>query len=82
MASEALANTVKHAGARLVQLDVSSENGVVRLRCSDDGRGGADPDGTGLRGLADRTEAAGGRFRVHSPAGHGTIIEAELPCGS
>ena len=47
----------------------------------DDGLGGADPTGSGLRGIADRTEAAGGRFRVHSSSA-GTTIEAELPCGS
>ena len=47
---------------------------------SDDGRGGADPaSGTGLRGLADRVEALGGRLRIDSPPGHGTCIRAELP---
>ena len=82
VACEALANTVKHAGARTVRVEVRAEHGTVRLRCGDDGRGGADPSGTGLRGIADRTEAAGGRFRLYSPAGQGTTIDAELQCGS
>ena len=43
-------------------------------------RGGADPaSGTGLRGLADRVEALGGRLRIDSPPGAGTRIRAELP---
>ena len=44
--------------------------------------GGADPvGGSGLRGLADRVEALGGRLRVDSPAGRGTRLEAVIPCG-
>jgi signal transduction histidine kinase len=47
----------------------------------DDGIGGADTHGgSGLRGLADRVEALGGRLRVWSPTGGGTRVEAEIPC--
>ena len=53
------------------------------VEISDDGIGGADASrGSGLRGLADRVEALDGRLRVLSPPGHGTIVRAELPCGS
>ena len=46
----------------------------------DDGVGGADARrGSGLRGLADRVEALGGRLRVESPRGGGTRVEAVLP---
>ena len=38
--------------------------------------------GSGLRGLADRVEALDGRLRVDSPPGAGTLVRAELPCGS
>jgi signal transduction histidine kinase len=48
---------------------------------SDDGIGGADPDGSGLTGLADRVHGVDGRFSVESPPGGPTIIAAELPCG-
>ena len=79
---EALANTSKHARASsaVVQLDRESTNLIVEVR--DDGIGGASLDaGTGLRGLADRVEALGGRLRVWSPVGQGTRIRAEIPCG-
>ena len=52
------------------------------MEISDDGRGGADPsasNGTGLRGLADRVEALGGRLDVESPRGAGTSVRAVLP---
>jgi len=54
---------------------------VIEVR--DNGMGGArtDGDGTGLRGLADRVEAHGGRLRVESPPGGGTRIVGEIPCG-
>ena len=45
----------------------------------DDGAGGADPEGDGLRGLADRVEALGGTLEVDSPTGHGTRVRARFP---
>ncbi|GAA4985541.1 sensor histidine kinase [Actinopolymorpha pittospori] len=53
----------------------------VRVRISDDGVGGADPDGGGLSGLARRVLALDGSFRLDSPAGGPTTITVELPCG-
>jgi signal transduction histidine kinase len=51
------------------------------IEVADDGIGGADQgSGTGLRGLADRVESLDGVLRVHSPAGAGTRVTAELPC--
>ena len=49
-------------------------DGELQVEIADDGRGGADPsagNGTGLRGLADRVEALGGRLAVESPPGAG-----------
>ena len=78
--SEILANAAKHAGASVVEVDTEIRDGMLRLRVRDDGVGGADPAlGSGLVGLRDRTEALGGRFAVHSPAGHGTTVTCELP---
>jgi signal transduction histidine kinase len=55
-------------------------DGALVTEVVDDGRGGADAaNGTGLRGLADRVEALGGRVRIVSPPGAGTRIRAELP---
>jgi signal transduction histidine kinase len=78
---EAVVNAQKHAAAGGIEVDVARDHGDLRLRVRDDGRGGANPDGPGLRGLRDRVEAARGRLTVTS-GGHGTTVEAVLPCGS
>jgi signal transduction histidine kinase len=78
--SEALANVAKHAAASRVSIDLRHERGGVVATIDDDGVGGANPgDGSGLRGLADRVEALGGRLSVESTPGAGTRIVAELP---
>ena len=83
LVSESLANVAKHAGASCATVDVSRTNGQVVVDVVDDGVGGADPErGSGLRGLADRVEALGGRLRVWSPSGGGTRVKAEIPCAS
>ena len=51
----------------------------IELVVSDDGRGGADPAGSGLMGLRDRVAARGGRLGLDSPRGAGTTITATLP---
>ncbi|MFJ8648713.1 sensor histidine kinase [Streptomyces sp. NPDC093546] len=78
---EALSNAGKHSGARAVTVTVRREALWLVVEVVDDGVGGADPAGSGLRGLADRVAAVGGRLRVSSPVGDGTRIEVELPCG-
>jgi signal transduction histidine kinase len=83
VASEAIANASKHAGAATIGLRVAREGGGLRVEVADDGIGGAVPrTGSGLAGLADRVAAAGGVLRVHSPVGSGTVVEAVLPCAS
>jgi signal transduction histidine kinase len=83
VASEALANVAKYAEATSVTMRVWRSNGVASIEVCDDGVGGAhDAGGSGLRGLADRVEALQGRLRVVSPPGAGTVVTAELPCGS
>jgi signal transduction histidine kinase len=78
--SEALANVAKYAEASSASVGVTAASGLLRVEVSDDGAGGADPErGSGLRGLADRVEALGGRFSVKSPPGGGTRVLAELP---
>jgi signal transduction histidine kinase len=76
--SEALANAVKHADAKRIGITVRRINGAVEAVISDDGRGGADPTGSGLQGLADRLAAHNGRLRVNSPPGAGTTVTAEV----
>jgi len=79
--AEALTNVAKHSGAKSAAVTVRSDGKTLRLLVSDDGRGGADPEGTGLAGLADRAQAVDGRLFVRSPSGGPTEVEAELPCG-
>jgi signal transduction histidine kinase len=79
---ESLTNVGKHARASAATVAVSQRNGTMAIEVVDDGCGGADTErGTGLRGLADRVEALGGCLRVWTPAGGGTELRAELPCG-
>jgi signal transduction histidine kinase len=81
--SEGLANVAKHAQATSATVEVARSNGQVVVEVVDDGIGGAHTErGSGLRGLADRVEALGGRLRVWTPLGGGTRIRAEIPCGS
>ena len=78
--SESLTNVAKYASASLARVDLARDDGVLVVEVSDDGIGGADADkGSGLRGLCDRVEALGGRFRVSSEQGRGTTVRAELP---
>jgi signal transduction histidine kinase len=79
---EALANVAKHsrASSAVIRLDRRAESLLVEV--TDDGIGGATEDnGSGLRGLADRVEAMGGRIQVWSPPDRGTRLRAEIPCG-
>ena len=80
VASEALANVAKYADASAVIVRLSREVSGAIVEIADDGLGGADPAaGSGLRGLADRVEALGGRLLIMSPPGRGTVVSAELP---
>ena len=79
--AEAVTNAHKHAGASRIRVVSARHDGELRLTVCDDGRGGADTSGSGLRGLHDRVESAGGALRVRS-GGDGTTVEVTLPCGS
>ena len=81
--SEALTNVGKYAHASQADIVVGADGDLVTVLVADDGVGGADPSaGSGLKGLADRLEALGGRFRVESPAGGGTRLLAEIPAAA
>ncbi len=83
VASEALANVAKYSRATYATVRVWQSGATATIEIADDGIGGADDSrGSGLRGLADRVEALEGTLRVGSPAGAGTTVTAELPCGS
>ena len=80
--SEALTNASKHANATRVWVSLRVDHDMLRLSIRDDGVGGADSNrGSGLTGLRDRIEALGGRLKIESPSGSGTLIEVEIPTG-
>ncbi len=85
---EALTNAIKHSGAERAEVELRVEAGRLLLRVADSGDGfdtasalGPADDGTGvgLRGMEDRVELFGGRLRIDSRPGEGTVIEAQLP---
>ncbi|GAA2355988.1 hypothetical protein Cme02nite_48960 [Catellatospora methionotrophica] len=79
--AEALTNAVKHADAGRIDARVTAERLAVRIEVSDDGRGGANPQGAGLQGIRARVRLAGGVLTVQERPGGGTVVRAELPHG-
>jgi signal transduction histidine kinase len=87
--AEALTNTARHSDASGVYVQVRREKrlderdhqmvDLLVVEVEDDGKGGADPTGAGLGGLADRVAALDGRLLIESPAGGPTRVHAELP---
>ncbi|MDT4969924.1 MAG: hypothetical protein QOG22_67 [Pseudonocardiales bacterium] len=78
--SEALTNAAKHARASVVNVELDTDDAILRLTIRDDGVGGADTgQGSGLVGLRDRIEALGGTLEVTSPVGHGTTLLIKVP---
>ncbi|HEX3552187.1 MAG TPA: tetratricopeptide repeat protein [Thermoanaerobaculia bacterium] len=84
IAQETLANAVRHAGARAVQVSLSAAKGTAHLAVTDDGAG-FDPGaarragGLGLASLEERARLLGGRSRIDSALGAGTRIEVTVP---
>ena len=79
-AAELLANVAKHSGARHATLEAVHVPGLLRVRVTDDGGGGAHPvPSGGLRGLAERAGTVDGRLDIVSPRGGPTTVTVELP---
>ena len=83
VACEALANVVKHAGARSAEVSVRADGSWLSLEISDDGAGGAGAGGAGvgLANMRDRVGAVDGEVTIDSPPGAGTRVLVRLPCG-
>ncbi|HEY1715657.1 MAG TPA: histidine kinase, partial [Solirubrobacteraceae bacterium] len=75
-----LTNAAKHSCAQRATLEAHHQRGLVTMRISDDGTGGArlEPGG-GLAGLAERVKTVDGRLQVESPAGGPTVVTVQLP---
>jgi signal transduction histidine kinase len=80
--SEALANAIKHGEAKRVDISIRTSDGILVTEITDDGRGGANASGGGLKGLRQRVEALDGTLRVSSPEGGPTTVRAVMPCES
>ena len=79
-AAELLSNVAKHSGARHATLEAVQVAGLLRVRVSDDGSGGARLEARGgLAGLAERVGTVDGKLQVSSPPGGPTVVTVELP---
>jgi signal transduction histidine kinase len=79
--SEALANSLKHADASLVQVELARTDGRLVVTVADDGSGfdTTTLNGSGgLSGMGDRLAALGGTVDVRSAPREGTTVRAEI----
>jgi signal transduction histidine kinase len=78
--AELLTNVAKHSDASHVTLEALHAPGLITIRVSDNGSGGARiVAGGGLAGLAERVKTVDGRLQVNSPLGGATVVTVELP---
>ena len=79
-AAELLTNVAKHSGARHATLAAVRVSGLLQVRVSDDGSGGARLGARGgLAGIAERVKTVDGKLQVSSPSGGPTVVTVELP---
>jgi len=87
IASEALRNAFKHAGAQQIEVELRYDERQLRVRVRDDGKG-IDPEVLrtegpkghfGLRGMRERANVAGGKLTIWSGPDTGTEIELSIP---
>jgi signal transduction histidine kinase len=79
-AAELLTNVTKHSGAQHATLEAVHVPGLLRVRVSDDGCGGARVEAHGgLAGLAERIKTVDGRLQLSSPPGGPSVVTVELP---
>jgi len=81
---EAITNTVRHADATLMTIDIGREGDMVAARIVDDGRGAAGKkEGNGLNGMRERLAEHGGNLAIGKSAApglrRGFALEFSLP---
>jgi signal transduction histidine kinase len=80
VATEALSNVAKHAGATAIGIRTTVSQNRFTIDITDDGAGGADESrGTGLRGLRERAEALNGHLDIDSPGGGPSVVRMTVP---
>lgn len=76
---ESLTNVARHAHASRLELWLRADPAAVTLRIADDGRGGVNHEGAGIRGMRERALLVGGRLTVSSEPGAGTVVTFTVP---
>jgi two-component system sensor histidine kinase DesK len=76
---EAATNIARHARATQARVTTTISNQTLKLCIEDNGRGGIDAHGNGLRGMHERVGALGGVLEVDSPRGRGTRLHISVP---
>lgn len=77
---ELLTNTVRHAAAENLWIELSAREGGIELEAYDDGRGAGEvAPGNGLQGMAERFEAVGGRLQFGTKARKGFWVNGWMP---
>jgi two-component system, NarL family, sensor histidine kinase DesK len=81
---EAVTNVVRHSGARTCQISLARRGPTLTLEVRDDGRGhaGAEPSGTGLRGMSERLCAVGGSLELRPAGSPGFRLVATVPAAT
>jgi signal transduction histidine kinase len=81
LVQEAVNNAIRHANARKVEVAVRKEQSRVTVTVQDDGAGFDTRflRGLGLLGMEERVRRLGGRLKITSEAGRGTLVHAALP---
>lgn len=79
IATESIANTLRHAQAETLSVDMIADTDRVTLSITDDGVGSAEPTGTGILGIQARARLLGGETEIKSPPGRGTTIIVCIP---
>jgi len=88
VAQEALTNVIRHAQARMVDVELSQANGTLQLTVRDDGQGfdvaaarrrAAQGGSQGLLSMQERVALASGDLDIDSAPGRGTMVRARLP---
>ena len=80
---EGVTNIIRHSGARQCTVLIARDEQSVRVEVADDGKAvsteTSDTGGNGLRGLAERVTALGGRFTAGAAERGGFRLEVALP---
>jgi signal transduction histidine kinase len=80
---EAVRNAIRHGKAKRIGINLSENNGVVKLTIDDDGVGVPEEnqptDGLGVRIMAHRAAMINGTFAIEPAPTGGTIVTCSLP---